>query len=189
MRFNRRIRGSTLMEVITAAMLTATVLVTSVAIFIYAYYSWIKGTAHVMAEADSALAIQAMDQQLREAILVSLDSNGNGITYELPATGSGGSYTVPQVWDNVTRRIALVGTNLVMSGSDGSSQVLARNIYPYDPLAVGNTAYTIFSAPSGQKITSLTVMIVTQQADGHQNVITSRSRESVYLRNLPQVAH
>jgi len=76
-----------------------------------------------------------------------------------------------------------------MSGSDGSSQVLARNIYPYDPLAVGNTAYTIFSAPSGQKITSLTVMIVTQQADGHQNVITSRSRESVYLRNLPQVAH
>ncbi len=177
------------METITAAMLTATVLVTSVAVFIYASYSWIKGASHVMAESDSALAVQTMDRQLREAISVTLDANGKGITYQLPAHNADGSYAVPQVWDNVTRRIALSGTNLVMSGSDGTTTTLARSVYPYDPLAGTQSAYTIFSVTSGAKVTTLNVMIVTSQLDGHQSLVTSRSRQTVYLRNLPQVAH
>jgi hypothetical protein len=172
-----------------AAGLTATVVMTSVAIFLFASYTWLKGSAHVMAEADSELAIQAIDRQLRESLLIAVDANGNGLTYELPLHNPDGSYAVPEVWDNVTRRIALSGTSLVMTSSGGPTQVLARSIYPYDPLASGQTTYKIFTAPAGQKISFLTVMIVTSQLDGQQNLITSRSREAVYLRNLPQAAH
>jgi Tfp pilus assembly protein PilW len=186
MRPTRRTRGMTLTETMMAVSLTATVLITSISVFIFGSYTWIKGSQHVKAEADSALAVQTMDRQLRQAMSVVLDTNGNGVTYELPLQNTDGSYSVPLVWDGITRRIALQGTSLVMAGSDGTAVTLAWSVYSYDPLAPPSTPYQIFTAQSGQVISSLTVMIVTGQMDGEQNLITSRSRQAIYLRNLPQ---
>ena len=107
--------------------------------------------------------------------------------YELPQQNADGSYALPMIWDGITRRIALQGTDLpVMTGSDGSSQTIASGVYPYDPLQPANTTYQIFTGQSGQATSSVTVMIVTGQLDGQQNLITSRSRQTIYLRNLPQ---
>jgi Tfp pilus assembly protein PilW len=182
----RGLRGYSLVETLMAVSLTSIVLLTATSVFMYASYRWIQNSVSVKADADSSLAVQMIDRQLRQAMVITVDPNGNGVTYELPMQNPDGSYAVPLLWDGVTRRIALQGTTLVMSGSDGTSETLAFNVYPYDPLAPPNTAYQIFTAPAVTSFTSLNVMVVTGLGDNAQNLVTSRSRQTVYLRNIPQ---
>lgn len=186
MRRRRGLRGYSLVETLMAVSITSVVLFTATSVFLYASYDWIQNSVSVKADADSSLAVQVIDRQLRQAMVVTVDTNGNGVTYELPMQNPDGSYAVPLVWDGITRRIALQGTNLVMSGSDGSSETLAFNVYPYDPLAPPQTTYQIFTAPAVSSFTSLTVMVVTGVTDNAQNLVTSRSRQTVFLRNIPQ---
>jgi hypothetical protein len=118
---------------------------------------------------------------------VSVDSNGLGITYYLPQKDGNGNIIVPEVTDGVTRRIELDGTTINMIAS-GNSRSICYNVVLTDPNSPGGTApYQIFVPGGGTTTRSLTVMVVTQRQGYGAETVTSRNRETMYLRNVPQL--
>lgn len=162
------------------------VILVSMGVFIFGSYSWMMGQAHIDAESSSENAVESIERQMRESILVTVDGDGNGVTFELPATNADGTYAIPLAWDGVTRRIQVTDGNIVMTGTDGTSRTLARGISEGDPLN-NNQPYQIFTPGPGQIPQSLTIMVATIQPDASNAPVESRSRETVFLRNVPQI--
>jgi len=188
MKNRRRIRGTTLVEVIMAATLTVTVLTTAFAAFMVGMQSWIRGQGAIDAQSGSQSAVRTISHQLEEAMAIDVDGGGNSLTYKLPSVDGDGNYILPPTWDGVTRTISLNGSSLVMS--DGVSQrTLCTGVVLTDPNSQGgNQAYTIFTPGAGTITRSIAVMVVSQQPGFEGSVMTSRDREEVYLRNIPDLS-
>lgn len=180
-------KGSTLVETTLASSLTVAVLVASVGTFLLAMISWARGQGKIDAESGSQKAVKVISKELREAMAVTVDGNGQGLTYRLPSYDANGNYTVPITWDGVTRRLEVQGSQLVMVAA-GNTRTVCKNLILTDPLSSGGTsAYRPFTGGAGAITRSLTIMVVLRtQSDGGRYV-TSRSRETVYLRNIPDL--
>jgi hypothetical protein len=187
---NRRTKrhGATLIEVVTASFLGVMVMLATVMLLISGMASWYRGEGRIRAESTSQIAVRTVAAEIREAMMVSVDANGMGLTYRLPQTDGNGSYLSPAQWDGVTRRIQLNGSNIeVVEG--GNARVLCRNVITTDPQSVGGmTAYRIFTSGAGAITRQVTVMVVTRTNSYRQEQSSSRSRETVYLRNIPELA-
>jgi hypothetical protein len=181
-------RATTLVETMIAAGLTSMVLIGSVATFFMGAISWTNGQAHLDVETNSQKSVRMISGELRQAMAVAVDGDGNGLTYKLPSVDGTGNYIVPPVWDGVTRRIQLQNTNQIAIVTNGNGRVICRNVILKDPKSDGgNTAYKIFSPGTGAITRSITVMVVSQTT-GFRNAITnSRSRETIFLRNIPEL--
>lgn len=184
---NRTRRASTLVETMFASSLTVAVLLVSVSTFLLAMVSWARGQGKIDAESGSQKAVRVLSKELREAMAVTVDSDGRGVTYRLPSYDENGNYTVPITWDGVTRRLEVQGSQIVMTAG-GNSRTVCKNLILTDPLSSGgSTAYRPFTGGAGSITRSLTIMVVLRtQSDGGRYV-TSRSRETVYLRNIPDL--
>lgn len=184
-RRSRRIRGLSLYESIMAAGLTATVLVAGVAVFILAMASWYRGQGKIDAEASSQIAVRIASEQLRQAMAITVDADGYGLTYKIPAVDGTGAYALPLAWDGVTRRIELRSGNLnIVTGS--STRTICKNVIKTDPLTTGGTGtYLTFTSGAGTITRAITVMVVAQRNSFEAETVTSRSRETLYLRNIP----
>lgn len=184
MRHRRLVRGTTLVETLTAAIMTVLVLSGAVAVLLYGLTSWARGEGRIMAETDSEKAIRFVSEKLREAMSISVDANGLGLTYQLPQTDVNGNYITPQVWDGVVRRIELDGTTLNLVTA-GKARPICTGIILTDPLSsTGTGVYEIFTSPADAITRQVTVEVVTQRNNKAVNV-TSRDRETIYLRNVP----
>ncbi len=181
---HRRIRGTTLMEVIISAGIGTLVMTASMSIFFFGMNSWYRGQGRIEAEGSANQAIRAMTAELREALSLTIDSDGQGVTYQLPTKNTDGSYVVPMTSDGVSRRIALVSGNVLLTVGT-SSRTMVRNVITTDPTS--NAAYTVFSTSSSVIVRQLNILLVTRRATVKTETYTNRTRETIYLRNVPEI--
>lgn len=176
----------TLVEATLASVVTAAVLVTSLGVYIVGMMGWYRGEGNINAEMGSHTALRIIANELRQAMNVTVDPNGLGLTYTLPLQ-SNGADVVPVKSDGVSRRIELDGTTLNM-WANGVSRKLCSNVILTDPLSPGGaTAYQIFTPGAGTTTIAVTVMIVTKQPGYTSETLTARNRETIFIRNVPQV--
>ncbi len=180
-----RRRGSTLVEVVIAAGLTSLVLVTSVGVYLTGMKSWVRGQANIDALSGSQRTVRYVSNELREAMEVTVTGGGTGVAYKRPARDGAGAFVTPLVWDGVSRSFTFDGSNLVMA-ADGVSRTLAKDVLSREPAS--GEAYALFSAPPAAVSRSLTIKLVCGKSGGGTETVVNRSRETVYLRNVPQLS-
>lgn len=177
--------GGSLVEVSVAAVVGTMVLGTALTLFIAGAGMWVRGSEMVEAESQSRQAIRVISDQLRQAMVVVVDGNGQGVTYRLPTrNATTGIFNVPAVWDGVNRRMFHQNGNIILQ-ENTATRVICRNVVLQDPQN-GNANYTIFSAPPVALIREVTVQVVTRRTRQGRSYL-GRKRETVYLRNIPKL--
>lgn len=180
-------RGTTLVETVVATGLSTLAILGATLLFTSGSMIWMRGYGRIDAEATTHRAVREVAQELREAMMVTVDSNGLGLTYRLPVKDNSGNFTMPVTWDNVTRRIELEGTKLVITGGQ-TPHAICKGVILTDPQTPnGNGSYKIFTAGAGSTTRSLTVMLVSSRTADYNKMATARSRETIYLRNIPEL--
>lgn len=187
MRKRRLTRGASLVEVTTASALGVVTIMTAVGLLIMGMASWVRGESRILAESQSQRAVRIIAQELREAMMVAVDSDGAGLTYRLPSRDSSGTFTVPTTWDGITRRIELRGENLVVTGPQGD-RVIARNVSRTDFSRSPAVTYQIFTPGAGAVTRQLVVTVVCQTNSYRTENSVSRTRETIFLRNIPELS-
>jgi hypothetical protein len=186
-RKRRTRRAFSLVEVLLSSTLTVTVLMVAVGTFLTGMVGWARGQGRIDAEEGAQQGVRIVSQTVREAMSVTVDANGQGLTYQMPATDGTGNYTVPVVWDGITRRLFLSNGNLMVSANE-SSRILCKGVITTDPLTTNGTGtYRIFTPGGGAVTRSISVMVVSQRSADGNKMATSRSRETIYLRNIPDL--
>jgi len=181
-------QGFSIFETLIAATITVSVLGIALTTFMMGMQSWYTGETNISSQVGAEQAIQKVERTLRQAMLVSVDANQLGLTYELPQSDAGGNFITPLVWDGVTRRVELDGTNLTMKDSTGFSQVICSNVVLTDPSSASKPAYVIFTAAPGAVTRSLTLEVISETVQAPNNqIVYGRRREDIYLRNVPQL--
>lgn len=181
---NRR-RGATMIEVVVGSGISVVTLVGGVGCFMAGMMSWMKGVGAMDSISKSQDSIKLMSQQLREAMSVTISDNGATVTYKIPSKDQSGSYVLPLASDGVTRQFKLVNGTLSQI-TDGNSRVVAANVLSTDPQT--ESAYKVFSANNGDVTRQVVITLITSRQGFRNNWTPSRSRESVYLRNVPQLS-
>lgn len=182
-----RQRGATLIELLTSATITLLVMAGAVAVLFSGSTSWARGIGKIGAESDAQMSIRVVSQQLREAMAVTVDPDGTGLTYRVPQMDAAGDYLFPITWDGVKRRIVLKRDQLQLI--DGSStRILARGVVKTDALN-NNVPYRIFTAGPGAITRQVTIEIAVKKAAERAKTVVSRSRETVFLRNIPEMGN
>lgn len=185
-RSNRRKRGTTLIEVVLSAGISVLTLVGGVACFMSGMMSWTKGVGAMDSIASSQNASKLICQQLREAMSVTISNNGGTATFITPQKDESGSYVLPLVSDGVSRQFVLTtdGTlNLVVGNS---TRKITSGVLTTDPST--SATYQIFSSNTGVVTRRITVQVITSKQGFRNNWTPSRTRESVYLRNVPDLS-
>lgn len=181
-----RKRGTTLIETVLSAGISALTLVGGVACFMAGMMNWTKGVGAMDSIASSQNASRLICQQLREAMSVTISNNGSTAAFTLPLKDESGSYVLPLVSDGVSRQFNLAsdGTlNLVVASS---TRKITSNVLTTDPAT--SAAYQIFSGNAGVVTRRITVQVITSKQGFRNNWTPSRTRESVYLRNVPDLS-
>lgn len=179
-------RGATLLEVLTASAISVMVLSSVVAALLSGMQSWARGAGKINAELTSQQTLRTVTSELRQAMAVTVDANGRGITYRLPRLDAGGNYVVPAEWDGVERRIFVTVAGELFLGPVGDTREVADGLILTDPKAA-NAAYRPFNAGPGSITRRLDVMLVVRQSGAGDQYEVSRVRETVYLRNIPSL--
>jgi prepilin-type N-terminal cleavage/methylation domain-containing protein len=179
-----RRRGFTLVEVVIASFLMVVVTSAGFGIFWYSSRAFVRSQALNVAEKSAEVAVRNIVAQLRQAMLVTINS-GTSITYELPAVGSNGDYSYPPTWDGVTRSIQLSSGHITITAGTNNTTICS-GVIGTDPLSSGGTGtYNIFTAGNAGILRSVIVMVVTQFNSQDNLTVTGRFRETVWLRNIP----
>lgn len=185
-RFRRR-RGATTLEVLTAASISTLVLFGAILAFLSGMSSWAKGSGRIASETKSQNAIRAISQQLREAMAVTVDENGLGLSYRFPKVDGDGNYIVPAEWDGIDRRIEYK-SGAIQIAVDGVSHTICTGVTLSDPLRdPGNDKYKVFTKGAGTITRQVTVQIVSQHTGNKDGYERARIRETIYLRNIPAI--
>lgn len=184
-RIRRRVRGTTLIEVVTGASISAVTLIGGVACFMAGMMSWLKGVGSMDSISKSQNSVRLMAQQLREAVSVTISNDGNTVTYQLPLKDPSGSYVLPLTTDSTVRKFTLSNGTLTQT-IGATSMKLTDNVLSTDPTT--GSSYKIFTANSGTVTRQVIIQLVTSKQGFRNNWTPSRSRESVYLRNIPQLS-
>jgi len=172
---------------VTAAGLSTMLLFGAISVFLQGSASWLRGTARITVNEDAQGAIRLISQELREAMSVTVDGDGLGLSYRLPEVSGDGSYVVPATWDGVDRRIELDGSDLVITADGGDERLVCRGVILTDPLSGSSAEYRIFSAGIGAITRQMSIMVVTKAYEYKQEDSRSRCRETVFLRNIPEL--
>mgnify|MGYP001440992990 FL=1 len=177
-------RGATMVEVSVAAVIGTMVLGTALTLFVAGAGMWVHGSEMVEAEGQSRQAIRVITDQLRQAMVVAVDANGQGATYRLPTRDASGIFSSPPVWDGVTRRIFHNSGSIVIQ-EGAASRTICRNVVLQDP-DNGGANYRIFTTPPTAIFREVSVRVVTRRIAQGRTYL-GRKRETVYLRNIPKL--
>lgn len=150
--------------------------------------SWTRGQARIDAELESQQSLRIVRDTLREAMVVTVDADGKGITYRLPSKNPDGSYVQPATWNGVTSRFFVNASNQLIQQEGATTRVLLTNLVFTDPYRTGSTAYLPFVAGSGTVTRTVTVQFVTQRMlrTGGE-AAWGRVRERMLIRNSPSI--
>lgn len=168
-----------------AAGLTSLVLTVGVGLYLTGMRSWVRGQANIEALSGSGRTARLISNELREAMEVTVTNGGKGVSFKRPLLDGTGAFAVPLAWDGIARSFDLVGDKLKLT-EGGASRIVASGILKRKPGA--NSDYALFSAPTAAVSRSLTIELVAGKDGGGTETVTNRSRETVYLRNVPQLS-
>ncbi|MHB8636280.1 MAG: hypothetical protein ACYC96_07390 [Fimbriimonadaceae bacterium] len=182
--------GQSLVEMVLALSLTVVVFTVGLSTFLVGMGSWCRGQTRIDVESTTAQAVRRIAMTLRTAMSVTVDANGQGLSYRMPATDGTGTFLSPATWDGVNRRIELDGSSIFIKGDNLPTVDVCDNIITTDPLSAGGTQpYVLFTPGAGTITRSLTVMVVSRQsAYNSPQPVYGRHRETIYLRNIPQLS-
>lgn len=186
---NRTRRGATLVEVLVASGVSSFVLLGTLSVFVSGISSWTRGNRRIEVETQSQTVVRKVADELREAVQVTVDADGNGITYFRPRTDADGNFQINvrglPVSDGVARRFFVQNGRLMHDAGNGP-RALCENVILTDPLSPGGaTVYRPFVSGGGMVVRQLTVTIATRRRDGEGKNLTGRKRQTVFLRNVP----
>ncbi|MFM9873949.1 MAG: prepilin-type N-terminal cleavage/methylation domain-containing protein [Fimbriimonadaceae bacterium] len=196
--------GFTLAEVVVASVVSVVVLTSVVTLFITVIAAWARGETTMGTEGETSQIISRVSDELREAMWVSVDGDGYGLTYRKPKKAVGGNFEIPVVWDGIDRRIYLSGTDLkIFDGT--STRILSKNVLKNDPFRLGThmnqmkksnqtvavegaPTYKIFVPNSTALVSEITVTVVTGAKGGRPGEWSrAKKRDRVLLRNVPEL--
>jgi len=202
-RRNRR-SGFTLAEVVVTSVVSAVVLTSVVTLFITVIAAWARGETTMGTEGDTQEVVSKVADELREAMWVSVDADGYGLTYRKPRKTVAGDFEIPVVWDGYDRRIYLTGTDLkIFDGT--TTRNLSTNVLKNDPFRLGThmnqkkksnqtvtaegaPTYKIFVPNSASLVSEVTVTVVTGAKGGRPGEwARAKKRDRVVLRNVPEL--
>lgn len=180
--------GMTLLEALVASSITVTVLGTATAVWLAGARSWTRGTGRIDAEVTSRKAVRSISDEIMAAMDVTVDADGQGVTFHVPSKDNNGDYVMDvmgqPVSDGINRRIYLSGTNIVYNDGVGI-RTMAKNVITTDPLSTNGTQpYKIFVPGQGAIIRQVTVMVATKTGGVGKEKVYGRKRETVFLRNI-----
>lgn len=198
MKARRKQRGVTLVESVTAATITVMVLSVGISGFLTGMQSWLTGQVHIDAEVRGQQSLRSLTQELREAMSVTISSDGKTIDYRLPSRNESGDYVTPAVWDGITRHVYVSEIEGELHGNserryrlrigyEGHYRTLTDNIILHDPDATGRPSYKPFQPGSGSIMRQFNVLLVMLPTTTNNETIHNRVRETVFLRNVPSV--
>jgi len=184
---NRR-SGATLIEAMISAVVTVMVVGTATGVWLAGAKSWYRGAGKIDSETQSRKAVKLVTNELAEAMQVTVDADGYGITFQKPAKDNTGSYKTDimgqPISDGFDRRIWLDGTKLKYLSPQGT-RILAKTVIKTDPFSSnGSQTYKVFTAGNGSICRQVTVMVVSQTTGAGKEKVTGRNREIVFLRNI-----
>lgn len=178
-------RGLSLTEVVVASALSTIVIFGALSVYLNGMKGWLRGAEMLNASISARQATRIASDQLREAMSVTVDADGKGLTYRLPVKDVNGDFTQPLTWDGITRRLYVSGGNLrVQAGA--SDRIVARNIQTSDTGGT-NAAYVMFTPGAGSITRQVTVQFTVKANNDAKFKAISRNREVVYLRNIPEL--
>lgn len=179
--------GFTLIEMVFTSFIMLFTVIVGLSVFLMGVQTWYKGEAGLETQTGAQQGIQRTASLLRQAIYVSVDANGQGLTFNLPEFDGTGTIVTPMTWDGIARRIEISGDKLIYTWDGGPIQTLCDNVVTTDPLSAGGTgSYVVFTPGPGTITRSVSIMIVSQQGvSTQQKPIYGRRRETIYLRNVP----
>lgn len=174
-------RGFTLLETLTATSLFSVMLLSGVTLMLNGVSSYERDVTRTSAEADVGKAIRVISEQLRQAVTVTVDTDGQGLTYTLPARQGNGSLVVPITSDGITRRIYRTanGQRLAIDGMNQTSTPL-RTFILVEDLAPADVTGPLFNLSPTNR--ALTIGISSRVTTG-QETFTPRKTEIVKIRN------
>ncbi|MER3414351.1 MAG: hypothetical protein C4340_00245 [Armatimonadota bacterium] len=184
MRF--RVRGVTLPEVLLGVSVLGFVMLGALLALIGTLGGWAVGQARIQAEVETQRALRRITDTLQEAMWAQVDADGYGITYRLPQRDANGNIAYPLTWDGIDRRIEIDGTDLRIC-DDGGCTTILTNVTTVDPNNPSSGNYLMFVAPAGATVRQVTVQIVVKRSVRDDRSVWTRARESVRLRNVPQL--
>lgn len=183
----RKTRGVTLVETMTVTLMSTIVIFASLACFLQGASSWAKGQSHMTVEDQSRRSVRIISDELREAMSVFVDADGMGLTYRKPKLDAEGNFVTPVIWDGVTRRI-YCSSGKIYLGPSGQERIVCRDVITTDPKLVGNPPYKTFVPAAGSITRAVDVKVVTSTNSGVDATKTiSRKRETIFLRNVPEL--
>lgn len=185
MRGRRFQRGATITEVAIASAISTIVLFGAVSTFLVGMSSWMRGQGKLDVSSRSQIAVRTISQELREAMSITVDGDGMGVTYRRPRLTTAGDIQIPVLWDGVARRIEL-RNGVLRKSTNGNIRVLARGLTTTDPRS--RTAYRVFTAGSGSITRQVHVQLANRAFGFRDGVEQTRVRETIYLRNIPELA-
>lgn len=182
----RKFRGASLTEVLIGVAVSALIVFGGLSALVATAGGWSRGQAKIDAELEAVQAMRLIRDTLREAMLVSVDADGRGITYRLPLKDDDGNYIQPAQWDGVVRRFEVRADGKLYSINGGVETVIVRGVSVVDPRNGNEATYSPFTAGPGGITRQVTVQIVTQrQVEREGRTAYGRNRETVILRNTP----
>jgi hypothetical protein len=177
--------GATLVEVVTAAAIGVLAIGASLAVYTQGMGTWFRGQLRISVESGSREMVRTISDRLREAMEVTIDANGQGVSYRVPVRDVSGIYAIPLTWDGVNRRIYHSNGSIILQ-EGGSSRTIGTHVILTDPGQTGSPSYAIFQPNGPGFVRRLSVKIVTRQQDEKGNVYLGRKREWITPRNTPQ---
>jgi prepilin-type N-terminal cleavage/methylation domain-containing protein len=125
--FRRRNQGFTLIELLISASILAMVLAIGASVFVGTGTSFKRGLNATISDDQARVAIDVVTRTLRESVAVSIDPDGMGVSYRMPAKMASGDLVQPVKWDGVQRRFFVQNGNLMRSEA-GKTWILIPNV-------------------------------------------------------------
>ena len=182
---HRMRRGVTLVETLTAVGISTITLLGGVACYLSGLMSWTKGEGAMTSLTSSQESVRFISKEIREATHVTINSAGTQLTYEVPVKNDDGSYALPLVSDSVSRLFKVENGSLVQKIGT-STRTIATNVLSTDPNS--GQSYKFFQSNDGAVAREIVILLVTSKPGYRSNWEPSRVRETVYLRNVPQLS-
>lgn len=183
------------MEALVASVISASVLLGVLTVFLMTMSSWALGQSRIVMENTARTGTDAIAQQIQGAMRLTVDADKRGLTFELPQRDANGNvrfvFPGPTLGDGLNRRIfyrtvtingQTVGQIVLQEGA--TIRVLARNVSLKDP-DTGNNI-NLFEPNVGGSQTGLTITCIVEATSVNGAKTYGRQRETVYLRNIPR---
>lgn len=182
----RKKQGFSLVEVLIAAGISTLALFSATTVFLAGMSNWAKGQGQIDAETNSQRAVRTIANELRQAMSVFPASDGMSVQYRMPQLDVNGDYVIPVVWDGVDRSIYYQNGEIKIE-EGGVARVICRNVVTHDYRAVNEPAYKIFTPAPGSITRQITIQVVTRTNGARDEMVVGRKRETIYLRNIPEL--